>query len=161
MRPRADPNRTLEKFRAYTQSWTRPAAEPDAGSFRVWQTDAGPPSHSIPPHLTAKAAAAISREAFHHIHDALLHAYFAENRDITDAETLKAIWLQAGLPLAGFERVTDRALVDDIIAQHNEAVELGITGVPAVRMEGRDGFVIGAQPMDMYRRWVARALSKL
>ena len=29
LRPRPDPERTLEKFRAYTQSWRRPAAEPD------------------------------------------------------------------------------------------------------------------------------------
>ena len=30
-----------------------------ARSFRVWEGDAGPPSHSVPPHLVAKAAASI------------------------------------------------------------------------------------------------------
>ena len=61
LRPGPVPGRTLEKFRAYTQSWLRPAADADGGTFRVWQTDAGPPSHSIPPHLAAKAAAECGR----------------------------------------------------------------------------------------------------
>ena len=39
--------RDLEKFRAYTQSWRRPAAEDDAGRFRTWVGDAGPPSGAL------------------------------------------------------------------------------------------------------------------
>ena len=46
----------LEKFRVYTQSWMRPAAESDSGEFRVWQTDEGPPTHSIPAHRVAKSS---------------------------------------------------------------------------------------------------------
>src|SRR5262249_3695061 len=42
LRPYPDATRTLEKFRAYTRSWERPAAEPDAPVFRVWESDAGP-----------------------------------------------------------------------------------------------------------------------
>jgi len=51
LRPRPSRVRELEKFRSYTQSWLNPAGEPDSGEFRVWQGDAGPPSHSIPPQL--------------------------------------------------------------------------------------------------------------
>ncbi len=91
LRPQPDPRRTLEKFKAYTQSWLRPAADPDGGTFRVWSTDAGPPSHSLPPHLVAKAAARLGAAAFESMHAALLYAYFADNRDITDAATLRAI----------------------------------------------------------------------
>src|SRR5690349_15218452 len=36
LRPVPEPGRTLERFRAYTQSWLRPAAEPDAPEFRPW-----------------------------------------------------------------------------------------------------------------------------
>src|SRR5262245_57588101 len=62
LRPEPRPGeRSLEKFRRYTESWLRPAAEEDSGTFRVWQGDAGPPSHSVPPHVVAKAALAISR----------------------------------------------------------------------------------------------------
>lgn len=158
LRPRPDPSRTLEKFRAYTHSWTRPAAEPDAPPFRVWSTDAGPPSHSIPPHLVAKAAATLGDDAFRRMHERLLRAYFSENRDITDAETLLSLWRETGLPDEAFARTADPALLQTTIDQHDEALEHGVDGVPAVRMEGRDGVVIGAQPVELYRRWINRSL---
>ena len=161
LRSRPDQGRTLEKFRTYTQSWMRPAADADAGTFRVWQGDAGPPSHSVPPHLVAKAAAALGRDAFEKMHERLLHAYFAENRDITDADTLAALWREAGLPEAEFVRTTDTALGQETIAQHNEAIEHGVTGVPAVRMEGNDAIIVGAQPLELYRRWVQRTLNAM
>jgi len=158
LRPRPTPGRSLEKFREYTQSWLRPAADPDGGTFRVWQTDAGPPSHSVPPHLVAKAAAMIGEAEFHRIHDKLLHAYFAENRDITDDATLRKIWEEIDLPADEFARSEDPGLVQRILQEHNEAIECGVTGVPAVRMEGREGVVIGAQPLDLYRRWIRRSM---
>lgn len=97
LRPHPDPTRTLEQFRAYTRSWLRPAAEPDTGTFHVWEGGAGPPSHSVPPHLVSKAAATLGPDAFEAIHERLLHAYFAENRDVTDPDTLRAVWREAGL----------------------------------------------------------------
>ena len=159
LRPQPDPRRTLEKFRAYTQSWLRAAEDPDGGTFSVWRTDAGPPSHSVPPHLVAKAAARLGDEAFTRIHGALLRAYFTDNRDITDAETLRAIWDECALPAEAFAAAADPAIARLVIDQHNEAVELGITGVPAVRVDGDDAFVVGAQPLETYRRWVQRLLS--
>jgi hypothetical protein len=42
--------------------------------------------------------------------------------------------------------------------EHNEAVELGVGGVPAVRMVGNDVAISGAQPLEVYRRWIRRAL---
>lgn len=158
LRPRIDPNRTLEKFKAYTHSWLRPAEDPDGGTFRVWATEAGPPSHSIPPHLVAKAAALVSPDAFHAIHERLLHAYFAENRDITDVDTLRAIWSEAGLPAPAFDRHTDPTLLQRVLDEHAEAAEYGIDGVPAMRLADREGYVMGAQPVEVYRRWIQRAL---
>lgn len=158
LRPRPDPGRSLEKFRAYTHSWMRPAAERDAGTFRVWDSEAGPPSHSIPPHLLAKAAALISNEAFSEIHLRLMHAYFAESRDVTDRSTLAAIWAEAGLPAEGVAAMDEPQILDAVLAEHEEALELGITGVPSVRMDGREGFLMGAQPIELYERWVRRAL---
>lgn len=158
LRPQPDPRRTLEKFRAYTQSWQRVAAEPDAPPFRVWESDAGPPSHSVPPHLAAKAAATLGSDAFDRMHERLMQAYFTENRDITDAETLRALWRELSLPEEAFQRTTDPALLQETIAQYNEALEHGIDGVPAVRMEGRDGALIGAQPVETFRHWINRLL---
>jgi predicted DsbA family dithiol-disulfide isomerase len=156
LRPRPEPGRELEKFMRYTQSWLRPAAEPDAPVFRVWESSEGPPSHSVPAHLAAKAAAALGPEAFAALHARLLRGYFEQSRDISSAETLRAIWSEAGLPEAGFAGCFDERLVEQTLAEHNEAVSLGITGVPAVRVAGTDAFVLGAQPLATYRRWLER-----
>ena len=72
LRPQPDPRRTLEKFKRYTDSWKRPAEEEPSAGFRVWATEEGPPSHSIPPHLVAKAAATLGPEAFENIHERIL-----------------------------------------------------------------------------------------
>lgn len=159
LRPEPVQGRTLEKFRAYTQSWLRPAADEDAPTFRVWQADAGPPSHSVPPHLAAKAAAAVSDEAFQRLHERLLCAYFTENRDITDRETLRALWREAELPDEAFTRIDEPVFLQEVLNEHREAMEFGVTGVPAVRMEGMDSAIVGAHPIELYRRWVQRNLS--
>jgi predicted DsbA family dithiol-disulfide isomerase len=158
LRPKPDPSRTLEQFRAYTRTWLRPAADPDGGTFRVWATDAGPPSHSVPPHLVAKAAAALGKPAFEAMHMRLMHAYFAENRDITDADTLAAVWAEAGLARADLALAADPEVLNATIDQHDQAVRLGVNGVPAVLLAGNDVPITGALPLDAYRRWVRRAL---
>jgi predicted DsbA family dithiol-disulfide isomerase len=158
LRPEPKPGRSLERFREYTRSLLRPAAEPDAASFQVWASDLGPPSHSIPPHLVAKAAATLGEPAFRRVHEALLHAYFVESRDITDPETLADIWRGCGLPDTELERARDPAHLETTLAQHAAAQALGIGGVPAARLDGNDAFVVGALPLETYRRWVQRQL---
>lgn len=151
--------RNAEKFRAYTQSWTRPAEEEDSGTFRPWTTDAPPPTHSVPAHLVAKAAAALDREAFHRIHDALLEAYFRDNRDISDESVLEAIWNEQGLPPSDFERSRHPEILQETLEDHAEAQSLGITGAPAARLEGNEAFLTGALPLAMYRRWIERQIA--
>jgi predicted DsbA family dithiol-disulfide isomerase len=160
LRPRPSRGRDLEKFRDYTRSWLRPAGEPDSGEFRVWQGDAGPPSHSIPPHLAAKAAARLGAGPFRRMHERLLRAYFAESRDVTDRDTLRALWEEADLPEGEFARVDDPALLRETLEQHREALETGVTGVPAVRLAGNAAVIVGAHPLSLYRRWVERLRSE-
>ncbi|MFQ5417847.1 MAG: DsbA family protein [Myxococcota bacterium] len=156
LRPQPGAKRDLEKFRAYTRSWARPGAEEDSGSFRSWQGDAGPPSHSIPPHLVAKAAAEFSADSFHAVHDALLRAYFADSRDITDPETLRAVWAEAGLPAQEFARSENPELLQRTLREHESALEAGVTGAPAVQLKGNDAVIVGAHPLELYRRWLRR-----
>jgi predicted DsbA family dithiol-disulfide isomerase len=158
LRPRPAPGRDLEKFRSYTESWLRPAKEADAGTFQVWRGDAGPPTHSVPPHLVAKAAALFGEEAFERIHEALLRAYFAESRDISREETLRALWEQAGLPPEAFARVEDPEILRLVLQQHEDAIELGVSGVPTVVLQGNGALVMGAQPLEVYRRWLRRVI---
>ncbi len=154
-------HRALEKFRQYTKSWERVGADADAGEFRVWESDEGPPSHSIPAHLAAKAAARVGSEAFAGMHARLLRAYFVESRDISDDRTLFALWQEQGLEPAAFEERGDPALLREVLSEHNEAIELGATGVPAVQLEGNDAMIVGAQPEPLYRRWIDRSLARL
>jgi len=160
-RPRSaegDSARTLEKFVRYTQSWLRPASEPDAGEFRVWETTEGPPSWSVPPHVVAKAAARHGREAFGRVHERLLEAYFSENRDITSHANLAAIWSEAGLPAADLPAADDQSLMAEVWEEYRAAIDRGITGVPAVHVAGEDPYLVGAQPYELYQRWVHRQL---
>ncbi len=134
----------------------RPAADADGGNFRVWQTDEGPPSHSIPPHLVAKAAAALGDDAFQRMHERLLEAYFFENRDITNDDVLRALWRECDLAAADFDRRDDPATLQTVLREHSEALELGVTGVPAVRAADDTAVITGAHPYQLYERWIAR-----
>jgi predicted DsbA family dithiol-disulfide isomerase len=159
LRPNPKARGDLERFRGYTQSWLRPAEEPDSGEFRPWQGDAGPPSHSVPPHLVAKAAAALGDEAFRRMHLRLMRAYFSENRDVTDAGVLRELWLEQDLPEADFARREDPALLEQVLDEHAAAQEAGATGVPAVQLQGNDAIIVGAHPLELYRRWLNRVLA--
>jgi len=125
--------------------------------FRPWATDEGPPSHSVPPHLAAKAAARISREAFAKYHDRLMIAYFTENRNITDQKVLKEIWADLDLPAEAFRISEEDDILQEIVTEHNEAVNLGITGVPAVIMEGLPFPMVGVQNDEVYHRLINQA----
>jgi len=160
LRPRPDPTVTLDRFRAYTRSWRKPAAEPDAPRFVEWASDTGPPSHSVPPHVLAKTAVALGDEAFRVVHQRLLDAYFEHSRDITDPAVLAAVWVEAGLPRAALALADDPAVVRAVDADHAEAVARGITGVPtAMLASANDVPVPGALPYESLRRWIARALA--
>lgn len=145
----------MEKFKAYTESWQRPAKMEEQAVFRVWSTDEGPPSHSIPPHLAAKAAARIGPEAFERYHDRLMTAYFTENRNITDQNVLRELWNDLALPARAFRVSEEEEILQEVVTEHNEAVNLGITGVPAVTMEGLPFPLIGVQNDEVYYRLIS------
>lgn len=159
-RKQSDGDEALEKFRAYTRSWMKPASDSDAGDFRAWHSDEGPPSHSVPAHLVSKAAARLGPEAFQLIHERLMRAYFSESRDISCPATLLELWEEVGLPREAFEVASEPGLVDEVMAEHNEAVECGATGVPAVRLADNPAVIVGAHPIDLYRTWIERSLAR-
>ncbi len=160
LRPVARGERDPIRFRRYTESWTRPAAEPDAGEFNPWASNDPPPSHSVPAHCVAKAARLVSEAGFARIHLRLMSAYFSESRDISSFEVLREIWLECDLPLADFERARDPVLADEARREHAEARRLGASGVPAIRRIDNEAIVIGAQPESVYRRWIERSLER-
>lgn len=150
----------LEKFRAYTRSWQRPGAEEDSGDFTVWASNEGPPSHSIPAHLVAKAAKALGAEPFRRLHDRLLRAYFTENRDISREDVQLELWNELELPEAGFRVAHDPGTLNAVLDEHHEARSVGATGVPAVRLEDNPAIIVGAHPIELYQRWIDRTLAR-
>lgn len=150
--------RSVQEFRAYTRSWLRPAAlEPDAG-LRPWAGDASPPTHSVPAQVAAKVAETFGAPAFRSYHWALMRAYFTEHRTISDRTVLVELAEQVGLPGDGFDRrLTERwdDLVQVVSTEHNQAVDSGITGVPAVVVDGRY-LISGAVDVDHYRQAVSQ-----
>lgn len=148
--------RSLERFRSYTESWKVPASQPDGGRFRVWSTDEAPPSHSVPPNVAVKAAA--RQGAFDRYHFALMDAYFFQNRNVTSTETILAVARECDLDLEAFvAALRDPETAQAVVRDHNEAIEAGVTGVPAVVVEG--GMQIpGAQDLAFYRHLVTRCL---
>jgi len=157
LRPYPEP-KPLEKFRRYTESWMRPASAADAGEFRVWSSNEEPPSHSVPPAVAVKAAG--RQQEYSRYQMALMHAYFAENRNVTATDTIVSVAQQCGLDLERFARdIADPALAAQVVADHNEAVSLGITAVPCVVLEG--GFQMpGAQERALYRSVIEKVLAR-
>jgi predicted DsbA family dithiol-disulfide isomerase len=158
LRPRPQTGRDLERFRDYTRSWLRVAQDEPRAPFRAWQGDAGPPSHSVPAHRVAKAAAALGPAEARRMRDRLFRAYFVESRDISEDATLLALWGEAALPEAAYARREDPELLRSVLADHEEALELGATGVPAARLDGDSTVLMGALPEETYLRWLRRAL---
>lgn len=157
--PRPRTPEALAAFRSYTLGWQRIAEREPRARFRAWQGDAGPPSHSLPAQLVAKAAAALGEAPGRRMRERLFRAYFAENRDISDPETQRALWRELGLPEADLERREDPALAARVRAEHEEARALGANGVPAVRLAEQEFVLVGAQPEAVYLRWFQRALA--
>jgi predicted DsbA family dithiol-disulfide isomerase len=160
LRPEPGRARDLEKFRAYTRSWLRPAEEPESGEFRVWSSDEGPPSHSVPPHRVAKAAARLGDDEFQQRHELLLRAYFAYNRYISRDSVLEELWQELGFPIEKLAVAQEPEILQEVLRQHHQARELGANGVPAVRLEGNDAVIVGAHATDLYRRWIDRTLAR-
>lgn len=159
LRPEKKVGRDLARFRKYTESWMRPGADPDAGAFRVWTSDEGPPTHSVPPHQVAKAAARVSPDAFRKMHMRLMTSYFAENRDISSFPVLRSIWDEEGLPGDAFEVAHSEEIEALIFREFDEARRLGATGVPALRRADDEMVIVGAHPESLYRRWIERSLA--
>ena len=92
------------------------------------------------------------------IHAALLEAYFVNSRDISQPATLAALWREVDLPYDALARASEPELLRRVLAEHDEATDLGVGGVPAVRMAGSDVAITGAQPTESYRRWIQKQL---
>ena len=93
------------------------------------------------------------------IHDALYQAYFVDNLNISEVDTLVGIAASVDLDAAQSRHVLEhRTFKDAVDEDWRRGAYNGITGVPT--FFSQDLFVVGCQPYDILERFV-RHLQKL
>jgi predicted DsbA family dithiol-disulfide isomerase len=140
----------------------RPAAAEPAADFRVWATEELQPTSSVPAQVAAKSFALIRPDASDAFHHRLLKAYFSENRTISDWAVLADLARDVGVDRDEFMSLTgerQRALTEEVIGEHNEAISQGITAVPTMVLDEVLP-VQGAQEVESIGRWIERLLER-
>jgi predicted DsbA family dithiol-disulfide isomerase len=118
--------------------------------------------HFDPPSLLSNTrlaveAAEFARDAGKHaeFHREVLAAYFARSEDVGDVEVLASAANKVGLDVAPLrEALSSGAYAAQRRSAEQEAQMLGITGVPTYLFAGGTR-VVGAQPLDHFRRLLA------
>jgi predicted DsbA family dithiol-disulfide isomerase len=81
-----------------------------------------------------------------------MDAYWAEGRNIGDPDELRALAAEAGLdPAEADDVLGGDAYLDRVHASTNQAVSVGVGGVPGWILDGRL-HVPGAQPREVFER---------
>lgn len=152
-----------DKFVAYTNSWQRCAeTEPRAIFTTPWASEANGPTSSLPAQVAWKAASTFGEDATKAMKKALMHAYFVDNRDISDESELIDIAESIGIDRVEFTTLlAERAheFASDVVVEHNKALGAGITAVPTVVLDGRLP-IPGAQDFETYARMIERMLER-
>jgi len=93
--------------------------------------------------------------------DALFEAYFTHGANVADHATLVDLAEAAGLAREGAsELLASRRFADEVMNDRVEAIEAGITGVPAVAYNGAT-IIPGAQDVDTMELIIRRLHSKV
>ncbi len=158
LRP-APTERSIDAFTRYTAGWARPAASEPGATFRTWSGEHAPPTHSMPPAVAGKAVRhAFGDEAFARFHLALMNAYFAGNRTVSDRSVILEVASACGLAPEVLDATIDAeeaALEAEVIGDHRAALQRGIAAVPTVVVN--DEYVLqGAMTVAQYQKVVAR-----
>jgi predicted DsbA family dithiol-disulfide isomerase len=92
------------------------------------------------------------------LEDQLFGAMFRELEDISDPGRLRAAARAAGVPEELVERaLADSALRERVFAEHQEALDAGVNGIPALVVPGYAP-ITGAIPLEALRRGFAEVV---
>ena len=105
----------------------------------------------------AKAAAQLDETVFESIHEALMGAYFEDNRDISSEKTLKSIWQDVGIELDQLAG-QDPKFLKSVIDEQNEALACGAQGTPSFRTWHHDVGITGLHTVEVLERGINREL---
>jgi predicted DsbA family dithiol-disulfide isomerase len=115
------------------------------------------PRSSVPAQLLALRVQAAHPERLEALEDALYRAVCVDLADVADPDVLRRAATTAGVPEDEVDRALgDPALLRQAAREHEEAVEHGIRGIPALLVPGQPPLV-GAQPVEAYRAALERA----
>src|SRR5438874_1152184 len=111
-----------------------------------------PPPDVVPNTRLAHRVNGLARERDlgEQLHDRLMDAYWAEARNIGDADVLRELAADVGLDgvdAAMADDAYDKRLLDSTAQAH----AIGVSGVPAFLLDGRL-LVLGAQPRPVFER---------
>jgi predicted DsbA family dithiol-disulfide isomerase len=116
------------------------------------------PRSSLPAQLVAAAVQDEHPDRLEAIEDQLFGALFRELRDISDPAELRAAARAAGVPEGLVDRaLADPALRDRVFAEHQEGLDAGVNGIPALLVPGYAP-VTGSVPLDALRRAFAEVV---
>ena len=93
---------------------------------------------------------------FDAFHLAAYKAYWEEGKDLRDMAVIEELAIQCDLDWSELSRRLEGGYYrETVLTQHQEAVDLGITGVPAFLIGSL--LFTGAQPYDIFKLAMARA----
>lgn len=145
----------------YVISHRRAAARaaPELG-FAIPERGHPYPRSSVPAQLLAQHVQAVSPERLEALEDALFRAVFVDLADVADRKVLRRAANAAGLAEGEVDRALgDRPLLEQVVREHEEALDRGVTGIPALVIPGQAPLV-GALPVESYRAALERALAQ-
>lgn len=115
------------------------------------------PASSVPAQWVATHVQDVAPDRLGALEDALYRAVFVDLADVADPDVLRGAARAAGLAEAVVDdALRDRSLLARVAREHEEALEHGITGIPALLVPGQAPLV-GAVPVERYREALARA----
>ena len=97
------------------------------------------------------------------MHNRLLSAYFSENLTVSNWDVLAELVSSIGGDSNHFLSVVDEKreiFTNDVISEHNEAINQGITAVPTVLINNVLP-VPGAQETETYINWIGRIIERV
>jgi predicted DsbA family dithiol-disulfide isomerase len=145
----------------HAEAWHRANLEEKSLIFRPWGAGQPYPTSSLPALIASKCAERQGELPFVRFHIALFRAFFGECRNISDREVLFDLAKELGLNMEKFGHDFDRgALESKVMAEFEEGQSQYCGwGVPLVIIGGRYP-VVGAVPIEMYRRPIELCLSR-
>jgi predicted DsbA family dithiol-disulfide isomerase len=145
----------------HAEAWHRAHLEERSLSFQPWGTDQPYPTSSLPALIASKCAERQGELPFIRFHIALFHAFFGACRNISDREVLFDLAKESALNMEKFRQDFDQGSLEaEVMAEFEEGrSQYAGWGVPLVIIGDRYP-VVGASPIEMYRRPITLCLAK-